>query len=193
MAGDDIASLVYLSLFIAVIAGGLVLQMRHRMGEMARMAGLWVLIFLGAILVVGLWDDIRGTVSPRAEYSAAEDTITIPRAQDGHYYLTLEVNGAPVDFVVDTGATSIVLTTADAERAGFDTADLAFLGRALTANGEVRTAPVRLDEIRFGDLVDRGLAASVNGGQLDQSLLGMTYLQRFESLEISGGELRLKR
>lgn len=193
MSGDDIASLVYLSLFITVIAGGLILQMRHRMGEMARMAGLWVLIFLGAILAVGLWDDIRGTVSPRAEYSARDDAITIPRAPDGHYYLTLEVNGAPVEFVVDTGATSIVLAAADAERAGFDTGSLAFLGRALTANGEVRTAPVTLDQVSFGQITDRNLPASVNGGQLDRSLLGMTYLQRFESLEISGGELRLTR
>ncbi|WP_372887870.1 TIGR02281 family clan AA aspartic protease, partial [Shimia sp.] len=92
-----------------------------------------------------------------------------------------------------TGASEIVLSRADARRAGFDVDRLPYYGRAFTANGEVRTAPVTLRELRLGEMVDTGVAASVNGGQLEQSLLGMSYLQRFSEIRISGGTLSLLR
>jgi aspartyl protease family protein len=95
--------------------------------------------------------------------------------------------------VVDTGATDIVLTKEDAARAGLDPDSLRYLGRAGTANGEVRTAYVRLNDVRLGDITDRDVAAVVNGGQMDQSLLGMGYLQRWGRIEIAGGELILTR
>ena len=66
--------------------------------------------------------------------------MEVPRSADGHYYLTMEVNGAPIRFVVDTGATELVLSRADAERAGIDTGGLIYSGRAFTANGMVETA-----------------------------------------------------
>ena len=113
------------------------------------------------------------------------------RQSDGHFYATLDVNGAPVRFVVDTGATGIVLSRRDAEQAGFDIDALVFSGRARTANGPVQTAFVRLDTLEFAGRRDAGLRASVNGGQLDTSLLGMDYLGRFDRIEISGQTLRL--
>ena len=66
-----------------------------------------------------------------------------------------------------------------------------FFGRAETANGVVRTAGVRLATVSFAGQVDKNLRASVNGGNLQSSLLGMTYLSRFSKLEIEGSELRL--
>ncbi|HSG57216.1 MAG TPA: TIGR02281 family clan AA aspartic protease, partial [Paracoccaceae bacterium] len=78
-------------------------------------------------------------------------------------------------------------------RAGLDPAKLAFIGSAMTANGPVRTAPVRLDSIRLGGIEDRGLRAFVNEGEMRESLLGMTYLQRFSSVEIRQGALILTR
>ena len=87
----------------------------------------------------------------------------------------------------------IVLTKADARKAGLNTDDLAFVGRAYTANGEVRTAPVRLERVAVGPLVDEDVRAVVNEGELDQSLLGMEYLQRYSSVEITNGTLVLTR
>ena len=98
-----------------------------------------------------------------------------------------------MNFVVDTGATGIVLTLDDARAAGIDTSNLAYVGRALTANGEVRTAPVVLETISVGPLNDSRIRATVNEGEMEQSLLGMDYLQRFSSVEISGGKLILTR
>jgi aspartyl protease family protein len=117
----------------------------------------------------------------------------VPRSPDGHYYLTLDVNDMPVRFVLDTGATSIVLTQADARRAGIDPGALAYTGRASTANGTVRTAAVRLETIALGPVVDRQVPAVVNEGEMQQSLLGMSYLQRWGSIEIAGGALTLTR
>ena len=123
----------------------------------------------------------------------AGDRIEVPRAPDGHYYLTVEIEGVPVRFVVDTGASQIVLSQSDAERIGLDTKSLAYLGRAYTANGEVRTAPVRLESLVVGPVRHENLRAVVNQGEMGQSLLGMEYLQRFSSIEITGGRLVLTR
>ena len=103
------------------------------------------------------------------------------------------MNGAFIDFVVDTGATDIVLSERDARRAGFTPSELDYIGRAQTANGEVRIAPVRIDRFAVGGIEDVGVRAVVNEGDLDGSLLGMSYLQRFSSGEISGGRLVLTR
>ena len=132
-------------------------------------------------------------VAPRQLVLDGGGRIEVPRAFDGHYYLSARVNGAVIDFVVDTGATDIVLTRDDAERAGIPLGSLAFTGQARTANGVVRTAPVRLNEVRMGDLADQDVRAVVNDGEMEQSLLGMSYLNRFSRIEISGDRLVLER
>lgn len=193
MTGDQTAELVYLSVIGLVLAFWLFARTRLRLGQTMQYLAVWGLIFLGAIAVVGLWDDIRGTVVPRQAMFDTDGRIELPRARDGHYYATLDVNGVPTRFVVDTGASVVVLTQEDAQRAGIEPKDLVFLSEAMTANGVVRTAPVRLDSLAIGPFEDRNLRAFVNGGDMNESLLGMSYLQRFDRLEISGGRLVLER
>lgn len=184
--------LTYLVILGSVIVLWFVVQNRASLGKLVQHALVWGLIFLGAVAVVGLWDDIRQTVRPMQSV-VSEDRIELPRAPDGHYYLTAEVDGVPVRFVVDTGASQIVLSRDDAERIGIDVGTLAYLGRAFTANGEVRTAPVRLDEVAVGPVRYADVRAVVNAGEMGQSLMGMEYLQRFSSIEITGGKLVLTR
>ena len=193
MAEFDTAQLIYLVLLGGAILMWFFAQNRNSLGKTAQHALVWGLIFMGVIACVGLWGDIQRTVGPRQAVFADNGQIELPRAQDGHYYLTADVNGTPVNFVVDTGASQIVLTEQDAKRAGLDIDALVFLGRASTANGEVRTAPVTLDSFSVGIIHDQRLRAVVNEGQMRQSLLGMDYLQRFSSIEIIGGQLILKR
>lgn len=193
MTGDDTARLLYLALLGAAVVAWFFAQNRASLGKNMQYAVTWGLIFVGVIAAVGLWGDVRNTVTPGNYTQVGENQIELTRALDGHYYVTAEVNGRPVEFVVDTGATLIVLTEADAELAGLDTDSLAFVGRAGTANGVVSTAPVRLDTLAIGPIEDRGVAASVNGGDLDQSLLGMSYLERFSSVEITDGRMILTR
>ena len=193
MDGNDLGRLTYLILLGAVIVFWFVVQNRQSLGKTMQQALVWGLLFLGVIAAFGLWSDIRQTVRPTQSVISSEGRIELPRAPDGHYYMTVQVNGADIRFLVDTGASDIYLSRQDAERAGLDPANLAFIGSAMTANGPVRTAPVRLDSIRLGGIEDRGLRAFVNEGEMRESLLGITYLQRFSSVEIRQGALILTR
>jgi aspartyl protease family protein len=193
MEGDSLAKLAYLVLLGSAILGYMILQNRHRLAQIVQQAMVWFFIFVGAIFAVGLWDDLRGTVMPRQASLMSDGRISVPREFDGHYYLTLTVNGTPVRFVVDTGATDIVLTQRDAARVGLNPDGLTYFGEAATANGVVRTARVRLDSIAFENVVDRRVRAWVNAGEMETSLLGMAYLQRFERIEIANDTLNLFR
>lgn len=194
MDGNDTARLLYLALLGGAVVLWFFAQNRASLGKVTQQAIVWALIFVGVIAAVGLWGDIRRTVADVPGATLVQDgRIELPRASDGHYYLTAQVNGATIAFIVDTGASDIVLSETDARAAGIDTGALVYTGRAMTANGEVRTAPVRLDRIAIGPITDRSVPAVVNQGQLDTSLLGMRYLQRFSSIEITGGRLVLTR
>lgn len=192
MSDLQLGHLAYLALLGAVVVYALV-QHRQGLNRTLQQAALWGLIFLGAIAAYGMWGDIRQIVTPQQAVFTDEGRVVVPRSRDGHYHLMLEVNGTPVEFVVDTGATGVVLSQRDADRVGLDAANLVYLGRAMTANGEVRTAPVRLDSMALGGIVDRNIPAWVNEGVLDTSLLGMTYLQRWTRIEIARDELILTR
>jgi aspartyl protease family protein len=192
MSDLQIGHLAYLGLLLAVVGYAFV-QNRQGLNKTLQQAALWGLIFLGAIAVFGLWDDIRQTVRPSQAVFAESGRVEVPRAPDGHFYLTLDVNGQPLRFVVDTGATGVVLNREDAARAGLHPEDLVFLGRAMTANGEVRTAPVRLDRMTLGGFTETDLPAWVNEGELETSLLGMTYLDRWNRIEITSDRMVLTR
>jgi aspartyl protease family protein len=190
MDGDEFGRLIYLVLLGAVIGGYFFISNRDRLGETARQAALWALIFAGTVVGVGLWGDLKDTLLP--SQSVINGVITAPRGSDGHYHLTLQIGDVPVEFVVDTGATQIVINQADAKRIGIDTSKLIYGGRALTANGEVRTASITLNDVSVEGLAQGDLRATVNEGELDTSLLGMRFLERFNRVEISGDELILE-
>lgn len=193
MSSFELGNVIYLILLLAMVLTWFVAQNRQSLGKTAQQALAWGLIFVGVIAAIGVWDDIRQTLRPTQSVITATGQVEVPRAQDGHYYLTLQVNDKPIEFLVDTGASEMVLTAADAERAGLQLDDLIYSGRALTANGEVRTARVKLDSVELGDVLDQGVTAWVNEGEMEQSLLGMGYLRRWNRIEISDNALVLTR
>lgn len=193
MTVDDTASLIYLAILGSAVVFWFLVQNRNSLGKVTQQALIWGLIFVGVIAVYGLWEDIQYTVNGQRASVVSSESVTLPRAQDGHYYLEADVNGEPIQFVIDTGASQIVLAQKDAIRAGLNPDELQYYGRAFTANGEVRTAPVKLDNFKIGPFEDRNIGAVVNEGDLDQSLLGMDYLQRWNSVEISNGKMILRR
>ena len=195
MTEDQTMRLVYLAILGGVIGGYFFLANRHRMGAVVQQGAIWFLIFVGAVLVYGVWDDVRRSALPSQVVmtEGGQTFVELPRSQDGHYHIVLEVNGTPIRFVVDTGATDLVLNQPDAARVGLDLDDLRFFGRAFTANGEVRTADVTLESVALGEHVDRDVRAVVNEGVMTQSLLGMSYLQEFGRIEIENDRLRLTR
>jgi clan AA aspartic protease (TIGR02281 family) len=110
----------------------------------------------------------------------------------GHYVIEASVNGAPVTFLVDTGASDIVLTLDDARRIGLEPRTLEYTERFATANGEVRGAPIVLRELRIGQLRLFDVDASVNEAPLGISLLGMDFLEQLSSYEVERGRLILR-
>lgn len=196
MDGDELARLGYLMLLLAAIAGWFVVENRRRLGAMARQAAAWGLIFLGLIAVFGLWQDIGRHLLPQQAAlvgPAGASRIDLPRARDGHYYMTLEVGGVPVRFMVDTGASSVVLSNRDAERLGIDRSRLILTGEARTANGVIRTARVTLREVTLNGHPEGRVPAVVGDGDLGLSLLGMDFLRRFARVEIAADRLVLTR
>jgi aspartyl protease family protein len=190
MDGETLARIGYLAIILVALAGWVLVEFRQRMGQTLRMAVAWGLIFVGMMAGYGLWSDIRQDIMP-IQIVAPDGEIVVPRAQDGHYYLTLTINGTPVPFMVDTGASGMVLTLEDAERLGIDRESLNFYGEAMTANGVVRTAMVTLPLVELGPFRTEAFRAFVNEAPMEGSLLGMDYLGQFE-LEFRGGQLALR-
>ncbi len=190
MDGETMARLGYLAIILAALGGWVMVEFRQRMGQALRMALAWGLIFVGVMAGYGLWSDIRRDIMPIQEV-AADAAVEVPRAADGHYYLTLLIDGTGVPFMVDTGASGMVLSAEDAERLGIDIDGLAFQGQASTANGMVRTARVTLSLVELGPFRNEEFGAFVTEGELDQSLLGMDYLGQFR-MEFDGRKLILR-
>lgn len=166
--------------------------------------GLQLAIWFGVlILLVGaygyrneltaFYDRILGQILPSHAATIDAGTVRFTRANDGHFHIDAVVNGKPVRFLLDTGASAVVLTRADAARLGFDAAQLKFSQIFETANGRTRGAPVALQSLRIGPLAFDHVAASVNEGEMRQSLLGMRLLEKFSSIEIRNDTLTIRR
>ena len=189
MRTGDWEQLVYYGILLAALLGGVLLMRRGQMGKTLRQFGLWTLIFGGIVMAYGMWEDISRNSAGSFARVNERGNVVLEKHRDGHFHATVVINGAPIDILVDTGATLTVLTPEDATRAGFDMDSLQFSGQARTANGIVATAPVRLDRVALGPFEERNVRAAVNGGNLDKSLLGMEFLNRFGRLEITHDQL----
>lgn len=132
----------------------------------------------------------RAKEAPRQQSDDAGET-RIDRSEDGHFYVAAAVNGEPVRFMIDTGATPVALTVADAERIGieFDAGGFRVVGSG--AGGPVRGERLVLDSVEVDGKAASDVRAAVIDG-LDVSLLGQAYLSELERVEISGDEMVLR-
>lgn len=188
----DPARLAYLTLLLLALGAFVVVEFRRDAGSTLRAVLAWGLIFLAAIGAAGLWQDISRDVMPR-QAMLDPTRIEVPLGPDGHFHLTAELNGTPVRFIVDTGASALALSPRDARRAGVDLERLVYAGQARTANGIVPTATVRLDRVAIGDILDENVPAMVIQADIDRSLMGMDYLRRFARVSFEGDSMILER
>jgi len=193
MEENDFSRLIYLSVLVVAILGSVLISRRGAYGKMFRQAGVWLLIFMGLVAIVASWQDIRQSGQTMSFQQSEDSAIIIPKEIDGHFHLTVTINDRPIEFLVDTGASDIVLTRKDAARVGFDPNRLDYWGMANTANGTVRLAIIRLETVRLGEFIDKNIRASVNKAPMEKSLLGMRYLSKFRAIEISNDQMILKR
>jgi aspartyl protease family protein len=120
------------------------------------------------------------------------DEVVLDRQGDGHFYAETTANGAPVRFLVDTGASVVALTAADAQRLGlfWNYNELQHVGRGVS--GDVMGKPVEIRELRLGGLVAQNVRAVIIPDGLDVSLLGQSYLSGVGQVTINGNKLTLR-
>lgn len=131
--------------------------------------------------------------APQPPAPASGTVVELKAGRNGHFNAEAEVNGRPIDVMVDTGATMIALTYEDAERAGLYLNGRDFTQSVTTANGVARVAPVMLDRVSIGDITVYNVPAAVaERGRLKTSLLGMTFLSRLSRFDMRPGVLVLQ-
>jgi len=118
-------------------------------------------------------------------------SFVIRRAPDSHFYADAEVNGAMIHFLVDTGATGILLTQGDAERAGISGGE--YTAKAVGVGGEISLMPATAEQIALGPHNARNVPVMVaKDSHLPVSLLGQSYLSRIGTVSISGDAMTLQ-
>ena len=193
------AQLIPLLVILIVFAGGLFTR-RRKMGELVGSVMLWAGIFAVAGVTYAYRDELTGIAARVAgEFQpgvamvdSEQGLATFRRGIGGHFELNATVNGHTTPMIFDTGASAVVLTIADAEAAGISTKRLNFTIPVSTANGTGRAARVRLDRIEVGGIVREGVVAFVTEeNALEQSLLGMTFLETLSRYSVTQNSLEL--
>ncbi|TPM15742.1 TIGR02281 family clan AA aspartic protease [Mesorhizobium sp. B2-3-6] len=200
---DDFGRLIWLGAFGALIGAGL-LRSGRPLGAMARNLGAWAAIALAVIAGYQYRYELQdfasrvtaGLVPGSPLALGIEDghaTVTLDKADNGHFEARILINGAPVRTVVDTGATSTVLTSQDAQAAGINPAALDFTIPVSTANGTARAAAVKTNELAIGGIVRKNMPVMVAApGMLGQSLLGMNFISSLSGFDVRGDRMTLR-
>lgn len=203
MAEDRFARMLYLVVLGGVIAAGIA-RSGLRFGHMARLLAIWLVILL--VLMTGYQyryelQDVASRLSagliPGSPLNIVDmdgrAAVMIERLGNGHFQVRAQINDVFVPMLIDTGATSTVLTFEDARRVGYDPDTLVFNIPTMTANGQASAARVIADEIRVGDIVRTTMPVMVaQSGRLEQSLLGMNFIGTLAGFDMRGERLILR-
>jgi aspartyl protease family protein len=195
----DIGSLV-LKIALLVFAGGLVLVLfREKLSKALEATLFWAVV--GLLLVVGytyrfelreVADRVIAQMMP-GHVAGHGRNVQVVRSNGGDFAVAVHINGAKIPMVLDTGASSVVLTQEAAKAAGLPIEVLNYSVNVDTANGRTRAAAVTLDRLAVGGLMERSVPALVaQHGQLKTNLLGMSFLNRLASWEVRGDSLRMR-
>jgi aspartyl protease family protein len=196
--GGSWENLIWGGAMLALVTASL-LARRIPLKDMARNFLIWGA--LAAVLAVGysfrdelaeVGRRIRSGLAPAYPVASAPHELLLTQDADGQYYAVAEVDGRPVTFMVDTGASDIVLSPADARRIGVDLAALHFDYPYETANGEGRGARYQLGSLALGGVRLADVPVSINQQPMRTSLLGMAFFKRLDSYAFEGRRLRLK-
>lgn len=195
----DMGSLL-VKVALAVFVGGLVLTLfRERLSQALEAMLFWAVV--GLLLVVGytyryelrdVTDRVVAELMP-GHVAGHGLRAQVVRPQGGDFTLAASINGVRVPMVLDTGASSVVLSEEAASAAGLPIEILNYTVKVETANGRTQAAAVTLDRLAVGNLLERNVPALVvRRGQLKNNLLGMSFLNRLESWEVRGDRLSMR-
>ena len=161
---------------------------------------LWAAIIIGLTGVYAyrfevsdIADRVMAELLPSEPQVGKSGEVIVNRRIGGEFVIGAKVDGARVSFLFDTGASSVVLRDEDARRVGVDPKTLDFNVSVVTANGAATAAPTRIAEIAIGPIVMRNVnALVVRPGALNESLLGMSFLERLQSYTVERGRLVMR-
>jgi aspartyl protease family protein len=184
---------------IVFVVGMLLTAFRWRLSEALEAAMLW-LVVVAFILVGYTYRREVGEVGDRVlvqiwpGYVASRgNEVELARGHGGEFPVTTRVNGARVAMILDTGASAVMLTQDAARAAGLPIEVLSYTVNLETANGRTKAAPVTIDRLAIGNIVERSVPALiVPNTQLKTNLLGMTFLNRLESWQVKGDRLVMR-
>jgi aspartyl protease family protein len=196
---QDLSSLTIKIIWAAVVGSVVVVMFRKQFSQALQAALLWSAIAL--VLLVGytyrmelraVGDRVMAEILP-GWASQKGNVVEIARGRGGDFSVRAQVNGARVSMVLDSGASAVVLTQEAARTAGLPLEVLQYTTAVDTANGRTRAAPVTLDRLTIGNIVERSVPALIaQPGALRSNLLGMSFLNRLESWEVRGDKLLLR-
>ena len=185
-------------IWLGLIGTSLFLHRRLPFGHAAKYAAIWVAIGAGLVLAYSFRHDARdifermkAELLPHTARIVGE-AVEIRAGRHGHFLLEADVNGVAIRFLVDTGASDVILTLDDATRLGFRSENLKFNKLYRTANGMVRAAPIKIKRMKVGTITLKNVHASVNGADAFRSLLGMSFLGRLSGYEVRGDRMILR-
>jgi aspartyl protease family protein len=192
-------SLLYRIGLLILVGSALARMFRGRFGEAARMALMWVVI--GLVLAVGYTyrfelKDVANRVFAElvpGRAAARGRTVELARTAGGDFQVAAQVNGARVPMVLDTGASTVMLTRDAAIAAGLPVEMIKYNVTIETANGRTYAAAAVIDRIAVGGIVERAVPALIaQPGTLKTSLLGMSFLSRLQSWEVRGDKVVMR-
>ena len=131
-----------------------------------------------------VWENYRSEKSNLSIFDKDLERLTLKSASDGHFYVTLSINNKPINFLIDTGATAMILSKKDGEKLGFNVDKLNFSQLAQTANGEILISPVVFDKVSLEFKNFSNVKAFISQTDMEKSLLGMRFLSRLKKLEL---------
>jgi aspartyl protease family protein len=193
---NDKGNILYIIVWLFIISAWL--SSGTKLKKQLKHASIWIGLFL--ILLAGfsyrvellqIKDRILSNLVPEYGLTERQGSMSFVIASDGHFYVRATVDDFPIRFLVDTGASHIVLSPADARKLGIETDELIFDRFYETANGTVRGCSIRIGDLRIGDIHLKEIGASVNEAEMRHSLLGMTFFRRLKSYEVKNDVLTL--
>lgn len=204
--GGMIASFTALLALLVFLASDLARDYAGRFGAALKDLAIWIIVAL--LLVIGysfrdeltlVYQRLAGELAPPgtsinvSTQGPGLRAVRVRQRPDGHFAVRSRINGQTVTLLVDTGASTIVLTPADAAAVGIATGSLTFSIPVRTANGTAFAAPARIESIAIGPIEMRDLDALVaRPGALGESLLGMNFLRELRDFQFTGEFLTLR-
>jgi len=161
-------------------------------------AGLWLLFALVALILysyrfeVGeIKDRVLSDLFPAKAINKNQEKLILNIAQDGHYYLNVKIKNQEVRFMIDTGASDMVIDEKIAIKLGYDLRKINYNKIFQTANGQSYGASIYFDEIDVSGVKFYNVQASITNSDLVIPLLGMSFLQKFYKYEFFRDKLIL--